>query len=35
MNIANAFTKFDELETCINRVNKSNPISVIYICLNE
>ena len=31
--MANAFTKFDELETCINRVNKGNPISVI--CLNE
>ena len=33
MNIANAFTKFDELEDCINMVNKRNPISVI--CLNE
>ena len=33
MNIANAFTKFDELEAFINRVNKGNPISVI--CLNE
>ena len=33
MNIANAFTKFDELEAFIYRVNKGNPISVI--CLNE
>ena len=33
MNIANAFTKFDELEAFINRVNKGNPISII--CLNE
>ena len=33
MNIANAFTKFDELEAFINGVNKSTPISVI--CLNE
>ena len=33
MNIANAFTKFDELESFINRVNNGNPISVI--CLNE
>ena len=33
MNIATAFTKFDELEAFIHRVNKGNPISVI--CLNE
>ena len=33
MNIANAFTIFDELEAFINMVNKGNPISVI--CPNE
>ena len=32
MNIANAFTTFNELEAFINRINKDNPISVI--CLN-
>ena len=29
MNIANALTKFDELEAFNNRVNKRNPISGI------
>ena len=33
MNICNAFTKFDELEIFIQRVNVSNPVSII--CLNE
>ena len=33
MNICNAFTKFDELELFIQRVNTHNPVSVI--CLNE
>ena len=33
MIIANAFTKIDELEAFINRVNKGNPICVIW--LNE
>ena len=33
MNIANAFTKFDEFESFIQRVNIENPISII--CLNE
>ena len=33
MNICNAFTKFDELELFIQRVNVSNPVSII--CLNE
>jgi len=33
MNIANAFTKFDEFESFIQRVNMENPISII--CLNE
>ena len=33
MNICNAFTKFDELELFIQRVNTQNPVSVI--CLNE
>ena len=31
--MCNAFTKFDELELFIERVNINNPISVI--CLNE
>ena len=33
LNVCNAFTKFDELELFIERVNINNPISVI--CLNE
>ena len=33
MNICNAFTKFDELELFIQRVNTHNP--VLVICLNE
>ena len=33
MNICNAFTKFDELEIFIQRVNVGNPVSII--CLNE
>ena len=33
MNICNAFTKFDELEIFFQRVNVSNPVSII--CLNE
>ena len=33
LNIANIFSKFDELDSFINRVNVKNPISVI--CLNE
>ena len=33
MNICNAFTQFDELEIFIQRVNVSNPVSII--CLNE
>ena len=33
MNICNAFTKFGELEIFIQRVNVSNPVSII--CLNE
>ena len=33
INIANAFTKFDELEAFINRVNEGNPISVICLYL--
>ena len=33
MNIANAFTIFDELDAFINRVNKGHTISVI--CLHE
>ena len=33
MNICNAFTKFDEFEIFIQRVNVSNPVSII--CLNE
>ena len=33
MNICNAFAKFDELEIFIQRVNSTNPVSII--CLNE
>ena len=33
LNVSNIFAKFDELESFINRVNVSNPISAI--CLNE
>ena len=33
LNVCNAFTKFDELELFVERVNINNPISVI--CLNE
>jgi len=33
LNVGNAFTKFDELESFVYRVNIFNPISVI--CLNE
>ena len=33
LNIANIFTKFDELESFVDRVNILNPISAI--CLNE
>ena len=33
LNVCNAFTKFDELEIFIERVNINNPISAI--CLNE
>ena len=33
LNVCNAFTKFDELELFIERVNNNNPISVIF--LNE
>ena len=33
VNNCNAFTKFDELEIFIQRVNVSNPVSII--CLNE
>ena len=33
MNICNAFTKFEELELLIQRVNRTHPISII--CLNE
>ena len=33
MNICNAFTKYDELELFIQRVNTHNPVSVL--CLNE
>ena len=33
VNICNAFTKFDELELFIQRVNRTHPISII--CLNE
>ncbi len=33
LNICNVFTKFDELESFVCRVNVANPISVI--CLNE
>ena len=33
MNICNAFTKFDELEIFIQKVNVSNSVSII--CLNE
>ena len=33
LNVCNAFTKFDELELFIERVNINNPKSVI--CLNE
>ena len=33
MNICNAFAKFDKLELFIQRVNVSNPVSII--CLNE
>ena len=31
MNICNAFTEFDELEIFIQRVNVSNPVSIIYL----
>ena len=33
INICNAFAKFDELKLFIQRVNVSNPVSII--CLNE
>ena len=33
LNIQNVFTKFDELESFVNRVNETHPISAI--CLNE
>ena len=33
LNVCNAFTKFNELELFVERVNINNPISVI--CLNE
>ena len=33
LDVCNAFTKYDELVLCVNRVNINNPISVI--CLNE
>ena len=33
MNICNAFAKFDELKIFIQRVNSTNPVSII--CLNE
>ena len=38
MNITNAFSKFDDLEVFINRVNTCNTISFICLiecCLNE
>ena len=33
LNVQNVFTKFDELESFVNRVNETHPISAI--CLNE
>ena len=33
LNVQNVFTKFDELESFVNRVNVTHPISAI--CLNE
>ena len=33
LNIQNIFSKFDELESFVRRVNATNPIAVI--CLNE